>query len=87
MMVNPYDDSYLPLVLQVDHSQIAGLLAAHRGNDLFDSPRPYRLDEDPLLISFRGRLVPNRPYPSQEDFTRNFYKAKRITINYSLLAD
>ncbi len=49
--------------------------------------RPYPFDEDPLLISFQGRLVPNRPYPSQEDFTRNFYKAKRITISYSLHAE
>src|SRR5919199_4314823 len=33
MMVNAYDDTNLLLVLQTDHSRIAGLLAAHWGND------------------------------------------------------
>ena len=29
MMVNPYDDSRLMLALQIDHSRVAGFLAAH----------------------------------------------------------
>ena len=33
MMVNAYDEENLLLVLQTDHSRIAGLLAAHWGND------------------------------------------------------
>ena len=41
MMVCPYDDSRLLLILQTDHSRIAGLLAAHWGNDQFAKPRPY----------------------------------------------
>ncbi len=47
---------------------------------------PYPFDEDPLVVSFPARLVPNRPYASQEEFLRHFYKAERITISYSLHA-
>ncbi|HEY7167223.1 MAG TPA: DUF3891 family protein [Candidatus Binatia bacterium] len=41
MMVCPYDDSRVLLILQIDHSRIAGLLAAHWGNDRFAKPSPY----------------------------------------------
>jgi hypothetical protein len=41
MMVGRYDDSRLLLILQIDHSRVAGLLAAHWGNDEFAQPRPY----------------------------------------------
>lgn len=41
MMVCRYDESHLLLVLQIDHSRIAGLLAAHWGNDDFAKLRPY----------------------------------------------
>jgi hypothetical protein len=43
MMVSTYchDDSQLLLVLQTDHSRIAGLLAAHWGNDEFEKLKPY----------------------------------------------
>ncbi len=41
MMVCRFDDARLLLILQVDHSRVAGLLAAHWGNDVFASPRPY----------------------------------------------
>jgi Protein of unknown function (DUF3891) len=41
MMVCPYDDSRLLLILQTDHSRVAGLLAAHWGNDQFAKLRPY----------------------------------------------
>ncbi len=41
MMVSPYDDSRLLVVLQIDHSRVAGLLAAHWGNAEFAEPRPY----------------------------------------------
>ncbi len=41
MMVCPYDDERLLLVLQVDHSRVAGLLAAHWGNATFAEPTPY----------------------------------------------
>jgi len=39
-----------------------------------------------LEVSFPGRLIPNRPYASQEDFLRHFYKGERITITYTLRA-
>jgi len=41
MMVCPYDDQRLLLILQVDHSKITGWLAAHWGNDNFARPSPY----------------------------------------------
>jgi hypothetical protein len=41
MMVCPYDASRLLLILQTDHSRIAGLLAAHWGNDQFAKLQPY----------------------------------------------
>ncbi|MBI2371718.1 MAG: DUF3891 family protein [Deltaproteobacteria bacterium] len=48
--------------------------------------RPYPFDVDPLEISFPGRLIPLRPYPSQEEFLREYYKAERLTITYTLHA-
>ena len=42
MMVCPYDDEHLLLILQVDHSRVAGWLAAHWGNDDFATPSPYQ---------------------------------------------
>jgi hypothetical protein len=41
MMVSRYDDSRLLLTLQVDHSRVAGLFAAHWGNAAFAEPRPF----------------------------------------------
>ncbi len=41
MMVCPYNESFLLLILQTDHSRIAGLLAAHWGNDEFAGLNPY----------------------------------------------
>ena len=41
MMVCPYDDERLLLILQVDHSKVTGWLAAHWGNDAFARLQPY----------------------------------------------
>jgi hypothetical protein len=41
MMVHRYDDSSLLLVLQIDHSRLAGFLAAHWGNETFAAPKPF----------------------------------------------
>ena len=41
MMICGHKDSRLVLVLQTDHSRVAGLLAAHWGNAEFAEPRPY----------------------------------------------
>src|SRR5215467_3718252 len=41
MMVSPTDDSRVLVVLQIDHSRVAGLLAAHWGNDEFAPLKPY----------------------------------------------
>jgi hypothetical protein len=48
--------------------------------------RPYPFDVDPLVVSFPARLVPNRPYESEEDFLRHFYKAERVNVTYTLHA-
>lgn len=41
MMLSPLDDGRLLIVLQVDHSRVAGITAAHWGNDEFARPEPY----------------------------------------------
>ena len=41
MMVMDYDESRLLLVLQVDHSHVAGFLGAHWGNSRFARPEPF----------------------------------------------
>ena len=48
--------------------------------------RPYPFDVDPLVIEFPAREVPRGPYASQEAFLREYYKAERVTIAYSLHA-
>jgi hypothetical protein len=48
--------------------------------------RPYPFDVDPLVVSFTGRLVPNRTYVDQSDFLASFYTAERLTITYGLHA-
>jgi hypothetical protein len=48
--------------------------------------RPFPFDLSPLVVSFQGRLVPNRRYPNQEEFLQDFYRAERIDINYTLRA-
>jgi hypothetical protein len=48
--------------------------------------RPFPFDVDPLPLSFEGRLVPNRRYTDQHDFLQHFYRAERISINYTLRA-
>jgi hypothetical protein len=41
MMVFPYDEKRLLIVLQTDHSRVAGELAAHWSNDKFAEPEPW----------------------------------------------
>jgi len=40
-MVSNYDDTRFLLTLQIDHSRVAGLIAAHWGNETFVEPKPY----------------------------------------------
>ncbi len=42
MLISPYNQRYTYVVLQRDHSEIAGKLAAHWGNETFARPAPYR---------------------------------------------
>jgi Protein of unknown function (DUF3891) len=48
--------------------------------------RPFPFEVSPLVISFQGRLVPNRPYTKQEEFLQDFYSAERIDVKYTLRA-
>ena len=48
--------------------------------------RPFPFDVNPLSLSFEGRLVPNRPFSTQEEFLQRFYGGERIAINYTLRA-
>jgi hypothetical protein len=48
--------------------------------------RPFPFDVSPLVLSFQGRLVPNRRYTNQEEFLQDFYRAERIDVNYTLRA-
>jgi Protein of unknown function (DUF3891) len=48
--------------------------------------QPYPFDVNPLIISFPGRLIANRPYNKQEEFLRDFYKAERVSTTYCLHA-
>jgi hypothetical protein len=48
--------------------------------------RPFPFDVSPLMVSFEGRLVPNRRYANQEEFLEDFYRAQRIGITYTLRA-
>ena len=41
MMVCPYDENRLLLIMQVDHSRVTGWFAANWGNDTFARPSPY----------------------------------------------
>jgi hypothetical protein len=45
---------------------------------------PYPFDIDPLVVSFQGRLIPKRRYGKQAEFLDEYYRAERLTINYSL---
>jgi hypothetical protein len=49
--------------------------------------KPYPFDVNPLVVSFPGRLIPNRPYANQEDFLPQFYTAERVTMTYWLHAE
>lgn len=46
--------------------------------------RPYPFDIDPLVIAFPGRVISNRVYDNQAEFLREYYKARPVTITYSL---
>jgi Protein of unknown function (DUF3891) len=48
--------------------------------------KPYPFDVNPLVVSFPGRLIANRAYPTQEEFLSDFYRAERVTITYYLHA-
>jgi hypothetical protein len=48
--------------------------------------RPFPFDVNPLRLCFEGRLVPNRPFGTPDEFLEHFYGGGRIAINYTLNA-
>ena len=48
--------------------------------------KPYPFDVNPLEVSFPGKLIANRSYPSREEFLRDFYKGEGVTVTYYLHA-
>jgi Protein of unknown function (DUF3891) len=48
--------------------------------------KPYPFDVNPVVVSFPGRLIANRSYPSQEEFLENFYRGEGVTVTYYLHA-
>lgn len=48
--------------------------------------RPFPFDVNPLVVSFPGRLLPNRRFANQDDFLEHFYRSQRIEISYTLRA-
>src|SRR5687767_2653103 len=41
MMLSPLADGRILIVLQMDHSRVAGAIVAHWGNDVFAAPSPF----------------------------------------------
>ena len=50
MMVMPYDEERLLVVLQVDHSRVTGLFAAHWGNAEFAAPETILSEGDEVAF-------------------------------------
>lgn len=48
--------------------------------------KPYPFDVNPLVVSFPGRLIPNRSYSTQDKFLEDFYSGERIAVTYCLHA-
>jgi Protein of unknown function (DUF3891) len=47
---------------------------------------PFPFDEPELKVSVRGRVIPRRPYRSQEEFRDVYRRQPRQTFEYSLVA-
>ena len=45
---------------------------------------PYPFDVDPLVLTFAGKVVPERAYAGREDFLMDFYRAETRTVTYYL---
>jgi hypothetical protein len=48
---------------------------------------PFPFDESPLRVSVRGRIIPRRPYKSQEEFRDIYRRQPRETFEYMLVPD
>jgi hypothetical protein len=47
---------------------------------------PYPFDQAPLKVTVRGRVVPRRPYKTQEEFRDVYRRQTRETFEYTLVA-
>jgi hypothetical protein len=46
---------------------------------------PFPFDESPLKVSVRGRVIPRRPYKSQEEFRDVYRRRPREAFEYELV--
>ena len=46
---------------------------------------PFPFDESPLKVSVRGRVIPRRPYKTQEEFRDVYRRRPRETFEYTLV--
>ena len=46
---------------------------------------PFPFDESELKVSVRGRIIPRRPYRSQEEFRDVYRRQPRQTFEYMLV--
>jgi len=76
--------SNIPVPVASGHDDVTLTLDIQNEKEALVHPFPF--DVSPLVVSFQGRLVPNRRYPNQEEFLQDFYRAERIDINYALRA-
>jgi hypothetical protein len=76
--------SNIPVPVAPGHDDITLTLDIQNEKEAIVSPFPF--DVSPLVVSFQGRLVPNRRYADHEEFLHDFYKAQRIDIDYTLCA-
>jgi hypothetical protein len=46
---------------------------------------PFPFDESPLKVSVRGRVIPRRPYKTQEEFRDVYRRRPREVFEYTLV--
>lgn len=74
--------SDLPVPVAPGESDTTVRIGVESESDAVMSPYPF--DVDPLPVTFQGRVLPNRPYESQESFLDDFYGAERLDVKYLL---
>jgi hypothetical protein len=66
-----------------DHGDLSGQFAALSKTKL--KVEPFLFDDSELEVSVRGRIVPRRPYRSQEEFRDVYRRQEREKFEYTLV--